>query len=164
MPSIRFFNLIIFLGCAGLIATGLYMEHILSLAPCPLCITQRIFIILTGFIGLIACLHNPIDWGRRAYGLLGVIAASAGGYFSAHHVWLQSLPPEDVPACGPGLKYMFEAFPLQEAVSLLLQGDGNCAEVSWTLFSLSIPAWTLVAFIGLALLHFYQIFRKTDNL
>lgn len=160
MPSIRFINLILFAGCTGLILIGLYMDHIMDLEPCPLCITQRIFIILTGCIALLAFFHHPAGWGRRVYGLMGALAAIAGGYFSSHHLWLQSLPADEVPACGPSLAYMFDAFPLQEALALLLQGDGNCAEVSWTLFSLSIPAWTLVAFSGLALLHLYQAFRS----
>lgn len=160
MPSIRFINLIIFAGCTGLMLVGVYMDHVMDLEPCPLCITQRIFIVLTGCIALLAFIHHPMDWGRRVYSLLGALAAIGGGYFSSHHLWLQSLPPEDVPACGPGLAYMFDAFPLQEAIALLLKGDGNCAEVSWTLFGLSIPAWTLIAFAGLTLLHLYQAFRS----
>ncbi len=159
MPNIRLSNLIIFLGCLGLIVVGLYMDQVMALEPCPLCITQRIFIILTGCIALIASVHNPLHWGRKLYSALGAIAAVAGGYFSSHHLWLQSLPPEDVPACGPGLSYILEAFPLREALELLLRGNGNCAEVSWTFLSLSIPGWTLIAFSGLALMHIYQALR-----
>lgn len=159
MLSIRQTNLLLVVGCTLLILAALYMEHVMGMAPCPLCITQRIFIILVGLVALVALIHNPAPCGRRVYGALGVLAAIVGGGFSSRHLWLQSLPEDQVPACGPSLEYMFDAFPLAEALSLLLQGDGNCAKVD-TLFGVSIPAWTLLVFIGLAAICLYQILRK----
>jgi disulfide bond formation protein DsbB len=64
---------------------------------------------------------------------------------------LQSLPPEKVPACGPGLDFMLDAFPLAEAVQLVLSGSGECAEISWSLFGLSMPAWVFIALLVLAI-------------
>lgn len=93
-------------------------------------------------------------------GAVGIVFAILGGSFSSRQLWLQSLPPDQVPACGPALDYLFENFPLMEVLSVMLRGDGNCAEVSWTFLSISIPGWTLVAFIGLALFNIWQIFRK----
>lgn len=159
MPTIRQTNLLLVLGCIALILAALYMEHVMGMAPCPLCITQRIFVILIGLIALVALVHNPAVLGRRLYSVLGVAAAIGGAAFASRHLWLQSLPEDQVPACGPGLAYMFEEFPLGEALSLLLQGDGNCAKVD-TLFGWSIAGWTLVAFIGLGLINLYQALRR----
>lgn len=161
LPSIRFTSLIIALGCLGLILVGLYMQHVMGLAPCALCITQRAFIIAIGLVALSAFIHNPDSIGRRIYAVLGIVLAAGGGYFANHHMWLQSLPADEAPACGPGLEYILDTFPLQEALTVLLRGDGNCAEVVWSFLGLSIAGWTLVAFIGLALINLWQLARTT---
>lgn len=160
LPSPRQTNLIIFLGCTALILIALYMQHVMGLAPCYLCITQRVAIITVAAIGLLACLHNPGVVGRRCYGILVALGATAGSFFSGKQLWLQSLPEDQVPACGPPADYLFDAFPLQQAISMLLRGDGNCAKVQWTFLDISIPGWTMVAFIGLAAMGIWQAVRK----
>jgi disulfide bond formation protein DsbB len=160
LPSIRLTSLILAAGCLGLIVIGLYMQYVLGLHPCALCITQRIFIIAVGLTAFTAFIHNAGNIGRRVYAGLGILLSVVGGYFSSHHMWLQSLPADEAPACGPGLDYILDTFPLQEALTVLLRGDGNCAEVVWSLLGLSIAGWTLVAFIGLALLNLWQLLRK----
>lgn len=160
LPSTRLTFLIIFLGCTGLILVGFYMQYVMDLHPCPLCITQRVFIVAVGLTGLLAFIVNPKRLGTRIFSFLGLLFAVIGGSFSARQLWLQSLPEDEVPACGPSLDYMLDNFPLTEALSLLLRGDGNCAEVTWTFLGVSIPGWTLVAFIGLALFNIWQMFRR----
>ena len=160
MPSIRQSFLIVFFGCIGLILTALYMQYQMDMAPCALCITQRVFIVLIGLLALFASLHNPEIIGRRIYCGLGGLSAVMGGLFSARHLWLQSLPEDLVPACGPDLEYLLDTFPLMEALDVLLQGDGNCADVSWTLLGISIPGWTLVAFAGLLAINVWQAIRS----
>lgn len=163
LPSIRLTFLILAAGCLGLILTGLYMQHVMGLAPCALCVTQRIFIIAVGVIALLAFIHNPNTKGRRIYASIGALLAVGGGYFSSHHMWLQSLPADEAPACGPGLEYILETFPLQEALTVLLRGDGDCAEVVWSFLGLSIAGWTLVAFTGLLLINLWQLLRKSSE-
>lgn len=162
IPSIRHTNLIIFLGCLGLILVGVFYEHVMKYEPCPLCITQRAFFNLIGILGLIAFLHNPKFKGLKIYAVLGILAALGGGYFAQHQLWIQSLPADQVPACGPGLAYMFEAFPFMEAVKLLLQGDGSCAEVH-KILGLSFAGWSLIAFVGLGLINLWQLVRALKN-
>ena len=158
-PSLRQTNLLIFLGCVGLMCTGYYMQYVMGLAPCPLCITQRFFICLAGAFGLLAALHNPATTGIRVYGALIIASVSGGAYFSGRQLYLQSLPPELQPACGPSLDYILETFPINEAFQVLIQGDGNCSDVVWQFLGISIPGWTLVAFAGIALICIVQIFR-----
>lgn len=163
MPlSIRNTNLIIFLGCVFLILVGVYLEHVMKLAPCPLCITQRALIDGVGLLALIAFIHNPGVAGRRIYAFAAVATAIAGAAFAMRQLWLQSLPADQVPACGPDLAYMFEVFPFMEAFKMLLQGDGSCAEIHKVL-GLSIPTWTLGAFIGLAIINIFQAVRKKEG-
>jgi disulfide bond formation protein DsbB len=137
-----------FLACVALIATALTMQYAWKLEPCPLCIFQRVFVIALGGVTLVAALHNPALTGRRVYGVLIVILGVLGIVVAGRHVWLQNLPADQVPECGPGLEYMLEAFPLMEALSLVFRGSGECADVQWAFLGLTIPGWTLVVFVG----------------
>jgi len=161
MPSRRTVFFAIALYCAGLILTALYMQEVMDLVPCYLCIVQRVFVIVAGVFALIAGLHNPGPTGARIYSVLCLATALGGGGFSSRQLWLQSLPASQVPACGPPADYLFDAFPLSEALPMLLKGDGNCAEIQWTLFGLSIPAWTLMAFTAIALVCLWQLLRRS---
>lgn len=135
-----------FLVCVALMATALTMQHIMNLEPCPLCVFQRVFVIVLGIVALIAALQDPGLTGRRVYGVLIVVFGVLGMIVAGRHVWLQNLPADRVPECGPGLEYMLEAFPLTEALSLVFRGSGECADVQWVFLGLSIPGWTLVIF------------------
>ncbi len=137
--------------CVAAMATAYYLEFAMGLEPCPLCITQRLLMIGVGGIFLIAFLHDPGPLGQRLYALLVVLVALGGAAVAARHVWLQSLPPEKVPDCAPPLDYLWEQFPLKETLKLLLTGTGDCAEVKWTFLGLTIPGWSLVVFLLLAL-------------
>lgn len=150
MPlSFRSACLLGFLACVGLMAYALYAQHGLGLDPCPLCILQRLAVIATGIVFLIAGLHAPGGIGRWLYAGLAFLAAAIGAGIAGRHVWLQSLPPDQVPSCGPGYDYLMEAFPLSKALSMIFTGSGECAEVHWYFLGLSMPWWTLIAFIGL---------------
>ena len=135
-----------FLICIALIATALVMQYVSKLEPCPLCIFQRVFVIALGGISLLAAIQDPGLMGRRVYGVLIVVFGVLGMVFAGRHLWLQNLPADQVPECGPGLEYMLDAFPLTEALSLVFRGSGECAEVQWVFLGLSIPGWTLVIF------------------
>jgi len=163
MPSSRSLFLLGFIFCVSALAVAAYFQFIQHLEPCPLCILQRVFFALVAVILLLAILHNPRGWGIKVYGLLAGIIALIGAAISARHVWLQNLPADQVPSCGPGLNFMFDNFPLNEAINMVLRGSGECADVLWTFLGLSIPAWTFIAFIALALMTLAQLFRRTTN-
>ena len=160
MLSPRSLFLLAFLLCASMLAIAGYFQFIDHLEPCPLCILQRLFTLLVGLVMLLAVLHNPKKIGIRIYGLLAGLVALIGAAISARHIWLQNLPADQVPSCGPGLNFIVDNFPLNEALSMVLQGSGECAEVLWTFIGISIPGWTLAAFSLLAILAFSQMFRK----
>ena len=149
-----------FLFCASMLAIAGYFQFIDHLEPCPLCILQRLFTLLVGLLMLLAVLHNPKTIGIRIYGLLAGLVALIGAAISARHVWLQNLPADQVPSCGPGLNFIVDNFPLNEAFDMVLRGSGECAEVLWTFIGMSIPGWTLAAFSLLTLLALSQVFRN----
>jgi protein dithiol:quinone oxidoreductase len=160
MLSSRKVNLAIFIYCAALILFAAYSEHVMEMIPCSLCITQRFFYDLVGIIALIAFIHNPKRF--RVYQILGLLFALLGAAFASRQLWLQSLPEDQVPACGPGLSYILEAFPPIEGLKLLLKGDGNCAKVD-TVLGVSYALWSFLGFVLLCLVNIYQIFRKADR-
>lgn len=139
-----------FLACVAGMAFALYLQYYKGYEPCPMCIFQRVAMIASGVFFLAAAIHGPKAWGRWVYAALAGLAATAGGLISARHVWLQSLPEDQVPACGPTLAYLMDMFPLKEVVTMILKGDGNCAKIDAQWLGLSLPMWTLIAFIGLA--------------
>jgi disulfide bond formation protein DsbB len=149
--SFRSQCLLAFAICAGLIGFALYSQLHTGLEPCPLCIFQRIAFGAVAVVFLIAGLHAPAGrGGRRAYGLLALVAAGIGAGIAGRQVWLQHLPPDQVPMCGPGLNYLVEAMPLTKVVSKVLTGSGECAKVDWTFLGASMAEWSLVWFILLA--------------
>lgn len=143
--NVRMANALGALACAGLMGYALYAQHVLELEPCPLCIFQRVAVITLGALFLLAALHPAGRTGRRLYSVILAIVALGGIGVAGRHVWLTTLPPERVPACGPGLDFMLESFPLREALAMVLSGSGECAAVDWRFLGLSMPAWVLVA-------------------
>lgn len=156
----RLLFLLAFLGCLALMGGALYLEHAVGLNPCPLCIVQRVFVILFGLVCLVAAIHAPQRNGRRGYAVLALLFAVGGGATAARQVWLQSVPADQLEACLPSLEFMMEALPLQDIVGLVFQGTADCAEVTWTLFGLSLPEWSLLAFIGMGLFALFQLLRR----
>jgi len=135
-----------FLLCAAAIGIALYFQHVVGLEPCPLCIFQRISVMLLGIIFLLAALHNPGATGTRIYGFFVTLSSLLGIGIAARHLWLQYGPHEEL-GCGPGLDYMMEVMPLDEVVSSVFKGTGDCGEILWSLFGISIPGWTLLFFL-----------------
>ena len=139
------------LACVLMMAYALYSQYVGGLEPCPLCIFQRVAVIALGIVFLIAALHNPARMGGRVYGGLVFLAAAAGAAVAGRHVYLQNLPPDQVPACGPGLGYMLEAFPMAQALKMVFSGSGECANIDWSFLGLSMPAWVLICVVVLGL-------------
>jgi len=160
MISARYCFLLIALACGALIGTALYMQHIQGLNPCYLCIVQRVFVISTGVLAALAFIQNPGPGGRKIYGLVIAITSFAGGGFSTRQLWLQSLPEEQIPVCGPPADYLFDSFTVSEWLPILLKGDGNCAEIQWTFLGLSIPGWMLICFALIGIFSLIQAVRK----
>ncbi|MGR9090486.1 MAG: disulfide bond formation protein B [Gammaproteobacteria bacterium] len=132
--------------CLGLLAYGYYLQFFQNLEPCPMCIFQRLCFMAVVLTAIVGALHGPK--GRGLFGYLTAIGVFSviGAGIAARQSWLQHLPPELVPECGPDLEFMLEMYPLLETVERALKGTGDCAEVSWRFLSLSIAEWSLVCF------------------
>jgi disulfide bond formation protein DsbB len=141
-------NLIGFVASAGLIGYALYVQYGLGLEPCPLCILQRVAVLVAGALFLIAALHDPAECGARAYGVLIDLAALAGILVAARHMWIMAQPPGSVAECGASLDYMMDVLPMHEVLAKVLSGSGECAKLDWQFAGLNMPTWVLIALVG----------------
>jgi disulfide bond formation protein DsbB len=152
IPSSRLGYLVGLLACVALLAFALYLQYVEHQDPCPLCLVQRVAFMGLALIFLIAAIHGPRKTAAWAYSAVLVLLAAGGGAVAARQVWLQSLPKNMVPECGPGLEYMLERFPFHKVFDMVLRGSGECAEVGWKFLGLSIAGWSLVWFVLLGAL------------
>ena len=157
----RIGNLLGFLACAGLMAYALFAQHVLGLAPCPLCIFQRVAVISVGVLFLMAALHHPGTTGARVYGVLIGVAALCGIGISARHIWIQAQPPGTVAACGADLDFLLDIMPITQVVQKVLTGSGECGKVDWTFLGLSMPWWVLISLVALAGWAAFANFRRS---
>ncbi len=136
-----------------------YLQLVEYLEPCPLCVLDRAVVIGLGLVFLLALLHNPLKTGRRVYATLAALLSLTGIGICLRHIWLQNLPPDQVPECGAGFWYMLDSMPFAQFLDTILNGSGECADIQWQFLGFSIPEWTLalfVVFLGLSLLLFFS--------
>ena len=138
------------LACAGLLGFGYYLQYFDGQDPCPLCMVQRAFYYLVLATFLVAAVHFPQQRARKIYCAAAFLAALGGLGVASRHVWLQHLPADQVPACGPDLFYMIENLPFSRMLQKVFMGSGQCAEVHWKFLGLSIAEWSLAWFAALA--------------
>ncbi len=148
------------LACAALLGFGYYLQYFDGQDPCPLCLVQRGFYYAVLAAFLLAAVHFPRQAGRKIYCVAALVAALGGFGVAARQVWLQHLPADQVPACGPDLFYMIENLPLQRMLEKLFMGSGQCAEVHWKFLGLSIAEWSLAWFVALALYALWLAARR----
>ncbi len=160
IPSTRQLFLLALLGCIGMLAAALYLEHVVGLVPCPLCHVQRFAVALFALVCLLATVHNPARCGQRIYAFFAGLAAIFGIATAGRQIWLQGLPKDQLPSCLPPLEFMLEAFPLQEIISKMLHGTADCAEINWTLLGFNLAELSMVSFIIMLVFSLFIALRK----
>jgi protein dithiol:quinone oxidoreductase len=135
---------------AGMLAFGIYLQEIVGLEPCPMCIVQRYALIGVFIVALIAACVPAGGLRNSGLGLLGLCAAF-GAFVAARQSWLQWYPPEAV-SCGRDFYGMIENFPLKRALPMIFAGSGDCTKVDWTFLSLSIANWAFLFFCGVVVI------------
>ena len=139
--------------CAGLLGFGYYLQFHEGLEPCPMCIFQRLCYMGVVVVGMFATVHGPQRIASYFYAGLTIVAAFIGGAIASRQVWLQHLPEDRIPECGPGLEFMLEVYPLAEVIKTALRGTGECASVNWSFLGASIAEWSLLCFVLIVLSH-----------
>lgn len=146
---------------AIMVGGSYYLEHELGLEPCTLCYFQRYLAILVTAILTILLLFRPFGFMRRIFGLLAFAPSAAGTYVSFHHIQLQNLPKDQLPAaCAPNLHYLIQNFPIKKVVEILTQQTGDCAKMDWSALGLTLPQWSMIGFSFLCFSTLVLIFAK----
>jgi disulfide bond formation protein DsbB len=146
--------------CALMMGVALALQYGAGLEPCPLCILQRVAVLATALVLLIAVLHGPGRRGGGVYGVVALATAASGIGVAGRHVWLQSLPADKVPSCGPGLDYMMDVLPFWDVLGRVLSGSGECAEIDGLWWGLTLPQWTLMGFVILSLFPLLMLLKS----
>ena len=145
------------LGCVALLAFGLYLQHVVGLEPCPMCIVQRYVLVLIAIVAGSTAATNKKGLLIMGSGLL-VLLSGSGAFVAARQSWLQWYPPEFA-SCGRDLYGMIETFPLQRAIPMIFKGSGDCSKVDWTFLGGSIANWSFLCFVGVGLIALILIAR-----
>jgi disulfide bond formation protein DsbB len=145
-------------ACVAMLAFGMYLQHMVGLEPCPMCVVQRYALILVGVFAGLGALSRRRGW-QVTGALLGFVTAGGGAYTAANQSWLQWNPPEVV-TCGRDIYGMIEAFPLQRAIPMIFRGSGDCSQVDWTFLGLSIANWSFICFVVFVLLVLILMLRR----
>ena len=149
------------LYASGLMGFGLYLQYVKHQDPCPLCMVQRVIFISILALFLLAALHGPGRIGQRFYAaLIGLLSLSGIGV-AMRHIWIQHLPADQVPACGPGLDYMLDTMPMSRVLKELMHGSGECAAKGWSFLTLGIPEWSLLCYVALGVWAVMIALRKS---
>lgn len=148
--------------CAAMLAFGiLYLQNVVGLDPCPMCIVQRYALIVVGVFCALAALSGRVG-GQRLWGLLAVAMSAFGAFTAARQSWLQWNPPEFA-TCGRDIYGMIESFPLQRAIPMIFKGSGDCSAVDWTFLGGTIANWSFVWFVIFALVILFTLARGSGR-
>ena len=160
----RLLNLAGFTACVlAMLFAVVYLQGVLNLAPCPLCIVDRVLISAMAVIFLMAAIHNPASKAQRIYALINLLLIISALLVALRHVWLQYLPADQVPECGAGLSFMLDVLPLWEVIDKVFTGTGECAEIQWQFLGMTIPEQTLLLFTGLLCLVVFHFVLKSEK-
>ena len=140
---------LIALACVGLLAFGLYLQHVVGLTPCPMCIVQRYTLIGVAVLAAVGWRLRRPGW-LALWGVLLALKAGFGAFVAARQSWLQWYPPEVV-SCGRDFYGMIENFPLGRAIPMIFRGSGDCTAIDWTFLGGSIANWSFLWFVAFSL-------------
>jgi disulfide bond formation protein DsbB len=136
-------------ACIAMLAFGMYLQHVVGLEPCPMCIVQRYALIAVAVFTGLGALRSGRGWWM-AWGVLALLFSGFGAFVAARQSWLQWYPPEFA-TCGRDFYGMIENFPISRAVPMIFRGSGDCAAIDWTFLGGSIANWSFVCFALMAL-------------
>lgn len=152
------------IGCSALLAIAyFYFQKQLGLPPCPLCMFQRACLVGVGFFCLLGIIIRPKKVGAKLLAFGATISTVLGLGIAGRQVWLQHLPKDQVPECGPDLAFMLDSFPLVETIQTVFSGSGECAEVQWQFIGLSMPEWMIIVFTLMLIICLRLLFTKERN-
>ncbi len=145
-------------ACVAMLAFGMYLQHVVGLEPCPMCIVQRYALILVAVCAGVASARGQKGW-QTGWGVLALLSAGFGAFVAARQSWLQWYPPE-IATCGRDFYGMIEHFPIGRAIPMIFRGSGDCTVVDWTFLGGSIANWSFICFVAMGVVLLALLVRR----
>lgn len=141
VKSCRNLQFILAIAAFGMLSLSFYFQYVDGLAPCALCLMQRLMValLLLLFICGIFLHTRKLFW-------MELFIASAGLYFALRQVWLQIFMASTAHTCLPGFDVMVQLLPWTEIIYSLFMGTADCALNEWSFLGLGMPAWVAMYF------------------
>ncbi|GAB2711904.1 disulfide bond formation protein B [Comamonas sediminis] len=149
---------LIFVACAAMMAFGMYLQHVVGLEPCPMCIVQRYCLIAVGVFALLGSLKPSTAGWWKSFGGLALLFSAFGAFTAARQSWLQWNPPEFA-TCGRDFYGMIENYPISRSLPMIFRGSGDCTAIDWTFLGLSIANWSFLAFTAFSIVLLLALFK-----
>ncbi len=149
---------LIFVACAAMMAFGMYLQNVVGLEPCPMCIVQRYCLIAVGVLALLGSLRPSSAGWWKSFGGLALLFSAFGAFTAARQSWLQWNPPEFA-TCGRDFYGMIENYPISRSLPMIFRGSGDCTAIDWTFLGLSIANWSFIAFAGFTIVLLLALFK-----
>lgn len=149
---------LIFVACAAMMAFGMYLQHVVGLEPCPMCIVQRYCLIAVGVLALLGSLRPSSAGWWKSFGGLALLFSAFGAFTAARQSWLQWNPPEFA-TCGRDFYGTIENYPISRSLPMIFRGSGDCTAIDWTFLGLSIANWSFIAFAGFTIVLLLALFK-----
>ncbi len=149
---------LIFVACAAMMAFGMYLQHVVGLEPCPMCIVQRYCLIAVGVLALLGSLRPSSAGWWKSFGGLALLFSAFGAFTAARQSWLQWNPPEFA-TCGRDFYGRIENYPISRSLPMIFRGSGDCTAIDWTFLGLSIANWSFIAFAGFTIVLLLALFK-----
>ena len=150
--------MLIFVACAAMMAFGMYLQHVVGLEPCPMCIVQRYCLIAVGVLALLGGMKPSTAGWWKSFAWLAVLFSAFGAFTAARQSWLQWNPPEFA-TCGRDFYGMIESYPISRSLPMIFKGSGDCAAVDWVFLGGTSANWSFVAFVGFFIVLLLAIFK-----
>lgn len=134
-------------ACIGLVSSGLVIQELERLHPCPLCIFQRVLYMLVALLAVGGAL-----WPRGRWLWLGLIAAVAlaGISTASYQTWLQWVADPTL-ECAYGDPNAIDRLVdwLGMQYPPLFMATGFCSARDWTFLQLSMANWSILCFAAI---------------
>lgn len=157
--SLRSIYLIEFTLITTILAVSIYLQYVEGIVPCPLCALQRFAFIGLGIVFFMGIILARFFIARFVINILTILLAVTGMVLSGRQIWLQHFPSATSNECGVDLKYLMQALPLHEAMTMVFAGSTECTKRGWDFLYLNMAEWSLLWFLFFFLVSIFVTFK-----
>jgi disulfide bond formation protein DsbB len=144
--------LLLGLACTGLVGGSFFVQHILGVEPCPLCIIQRFTYAGLAFVFFAAARAEAHGIAQRRLLMLAVLLTLGGLGVAAYQTHLQLFPPAIAASCSASLSYMVDTLSFSDVLVQLFHAKGDCSDTSFKVMGLTLAQASLLIFTSYTLL------------